>query len=378
MKKIIIGLAAVVMAAGQTAWAQDTNDAASISQQMEQMKAQLEELQQKLNTLDAVVTDPEGKVETALSDLSKVKKVTVSGYAQIRYEAADQKEDGGKFDDGYNLRRARIKVTATPTQTTSAVLQLDMGGNKLSVKDAYLTYAPKPIYPFTIGQMNWIFGYEIPYSSSRRETPERALVFRRLFQGERDRGAKLGFPVGKYGTGQVGAFDGTGIESGIAGDFDSKKDYLANVSWAKGDMEWGISGYLGGNILNSGRTDTVTADKDRYGADFRYYGENWTFKSEYVRGKGVDTADPAYTNWIDGYYTQFNYNTNVQNTLVARYSSMSEDPKKLTLGRRSAWDLGWIHYFDNNLKMKIFQTINQESKVKLPNDITRLEFVVTY
>ncbi|HEX2999980.1 MAG TPA: hypothetical protein VHR86_07075, partial [Armatimonadota bacterium] len=42
--------------------------------------------QEQLEELQGVVTDPEGAIQTTVSDVKKLNKIKFSGYAQIRYE----------------------------------------------------------------------------------------------------------------------------------------------------------------------------------------------------------------------------------------------------------------------------------------------------
>lgn len=399
--KLAVVLCLALAMVGQIAWAQQTDvqsDTAALRAQIEEMQKTIDQLKQKLDDIETAVNDPKGELQTARKDLGKLKKITVSGYVQTRYEWFSQKENGGIFQDGFNVRRARVKVTAVPTDKTSAVIQLDAGGNKVSVKDAYLTYDFAKDNTFAIGQMNWPFGYEVPYSSSKRETPERALVFRRFFPGERDRGAKIVAPV-KRGTAQIGVFDGTGIEtqntlttipttppvtikssSNVSGDLDNHKDIVANGQWKVDNTEFGVSGYFGKGIWNPTRSGLLGVNKTRYGADFRYFGDNWAIKSEYVRGRGVDEAVATFDNseWIDGYYTQLNYNTNPKDTLVARYSSMSVDPLAPTFDRRNTWDIGWIRWLTDKTRIKLFRQINDEESNSIDNNGYRVEWIVTY
>lgn len=401
--KIMVVVLLMLAVICQASWGQQPTvqeEQAAIRRQIEEMQRTIDELKQKLDAMEAVTTDPKGKLETVRGDVEKLKKIKSSGYVQTRYEWFSQKEDGGVFTDGFNVRRARVKVTAKPTSNTQAIIQLEAAKNSVSVKDAYLGYTFADDKVFTIGQFHWPFGFEVPYSSSRRETPERALAFRRLFPGERDRGAKVDLPIGKNGVATLGAFDGTGIEqsntliidpqtgttigktsTAISGDQNNHKDIVGRLAWNRGNIEYGVSSYFGEGVWNNGYTGFLDeVDKNRYGADFRYYGDKWTFKTEYVRGKGVDGAA---TSWdqeesIDGYYTQLNFNPGIADTLVARYAALSDDPVKPTFGRRTSWDLGWIHALNDKTRVKLFYKINDEKSSEIDNNGYTLEWLATY
>src|SRR6185503_7851265 len=74
------------------------------------------------------------------------------------------------------------------------LLQIDAVGDGVTLKDAEATFVDTwtPFnFRLTMGQFKWPFGYEVLQSSGDREMPERSLVIRKLFPGERDRGVRL-------------------------------------------------------------------------------------------------------------------------------------------------------------------------------------------
>jgi hypothetical protein len=373
--------------------------------------ADASETDKKLAKIAEIVTDPEGPVEATKADVAKLKRLTVGGYVQARYEdyPGGVDEDGKAIQSGLSIRRARVKVTGKPTDTTTAILQLDMGADKTAIKDAYVEFCPKGNSEIGLdvvaGQMNWPFGYEVPYSSSRRETPERALWSRRLFTGERDTGVKITYPFTREWFGQIGLYNGAGIDAlnsvttvvtdstttppktakikipGTVGrDYDNNKDIIANLQYNGVNSEFGLSAYLGKGIWNPDRAALIGVPKTRFGADFRYYLNNLTLKAEFVTAKGVDEAVSGYDNskWVTGYDVQLGYNIGVSNTLVAKYETLSEDPKYPIYGRRSAWNLGVLHWFDSNTRLKVFYTINQEQSSPINNNVWRVECLTTY
>lgn len=365
----------------------------------------------RLSNLETIVTDPEGPVEATKADVAKLKKITVGGYVQSRFEQfpGGVDEDGKATTDSFNVRRARIKVTGKPTDNLTTVVQLDAGQNKLAVKDAYADYAfkgsPDIGLDIAAGQMNWPFGYEVPYSSSRRETPERALWSRRFFTGERDRGIKVSYPINRRMLGQIGLFDGTGtdtfntvstfvtdstttpvktgkikVPSTVGKDYDNNKDIVANLQYNGESADFGLSAYIGKGIWNPDRAALIAVPKTRFGADFRYYLNNMTLKTEFVIARGVDEAVAGYDNskWLTAYDAQLGYNVTAADTLVAKYESLSQDPKFPAFGRRSAWNLGVLHWLDSNTRVKLFYNINQEQSAPIDNNIWRFEVLTTY
>lgn len=361
-----------------------------IGTRLDKVEADIEQLHTDQETTAAAVFDPEGVVESTKADVAKLKTVKVSGYIQARYQTADlAKEDNaaGAEHDTFLVRRARIKVTGQPAEKTKAVVQLELAKNSVALKDTYLQYMFKGdelIGPSVfLGQMNWPFGYEVSYSSSKRETPERALFIRRFFPGERDQGAKYTSDMDEPFVWQIGAFNGTGIEKNSASDPNDAKDIIANVQWAPGDLTIGASYYVGQGVWKKfGEAATFRSEvkKQRYGIDLQYYLNRYTLKAEYVRGRGVDEADAAWdqSRYVDGYYAQLNYNLTQRNTLVARFSTLSEDPVKPAFGRRDTWELGWLHWLDGENRLKFFYKLNEEAQSEFKNDGFAVEWVGLY
>ncbi len=73
------------------------------------------------------------------------------------------------------------------------MLQIDAIQTGVTVKDAYVlvTEPWTQSLGFQMGIFDRPFGYEISYSSSSRESPERSRMYQTLFPGERELGAKL-------------------------------------------------------------------------------------------------------------------------------------------------------------------------------------------
>ena len=134
------------------------------------------------------------------STVDKLAKIKVSGYIQAQWQYADSNGQpsiaGGNFrpptKQRFQLRRGRLK-TPYEAATSKYVLQFDVAQTGLAIKDAYATIIEPWLKTFsaTMGVFDRPFGFEISYSSSSRESPERSRVFQTLFPGERDLGAKL-------------------------------------------------------------------------------------------------------------------------------------------------------------------------------------------
>lgn len=200
--------------------------------------------------------------ENTKSDIELIKRLKVTGYIQAQWQLADtagiNSFSGGNFvkttDNRFAVRRGRVKFTYD-YNFTQFVLQLDATEKGVAIKDAYVAVM-EPWAQFatlTAGVFDRPFGYEISYSSSTRETPERARAFQSLFPGERDLGAKITLQP-KKGTRydfiklDAGFFAGNGINP----EFDTKKDFIGHLAIAKANVAQtfkyglGVSYYDGG------------------------------------------------------------------------------------------------------------------------------------
>lgn len=205
----------------------------------------------------------QGRIDVLESKVLKIENLKISGYIQGQWQWAESPgipafADGGSFNATTNnrfmVRRGRIKFTYS-IGIFQAVFQPDFTEKGVSIKDAYLAITSKDkVIGGQIGVFDRPFGYEISYSSSLRESPERSRVFLSLFPGERGTSAMLTLR-GKTGTAlqnfalNAGLFNG----NGIGAETDSQKDFIGRLAWLK-KMESAQVGvavsYYGGGVIN--------------------------------------------------------------------------------------------------------------------------------
>jgi len=191
-------------------------------------------------------------VENNTVEIKKLKKLKVSGYIQGQFEVGQEfastkvgnpttfdKNRDGKSGDffRFGVRRGRIKFTWEES-FGSAVFQLDITEKGVSFKDVYFKVSEPwlKIASLTVGVFDRPFGDEITYSSSRRESPERTVLYQELFPDERDLGAMvtLAGPKGSPVEGlklDAGAFCG----NGIAVPDNGKMDFIGHLKY---DKKW--------------------------------------------------------------------------------------------------------------------------------------------
>ena len=212
--------------------------------------------------------------EQLQSDNLLAKKLKITGYVQTQFQKADTAgiasfaggDFGSGIDNRISVRRGRIKV-AYDNQNAQAVIQFDITEKGLGIKDAFFTVLEPWMNTFSLtgGVFDRPFGYEISYSSSSRETPERSRIFQTLFPGERDLGGRLTIQAPKTSNWNfmkldIGLMDGNGTNV----ETDSYKDFIGHLSATKTSSDekfkWGLgaSYYKGGFAYTTTNLYTMT------------------------------------------------------------------------------------------------------------------------
>ncbi|HXU81870.1 MAG TPA: porin, partial [Polyangia bacterium] len=282
------------------------------------------------------ITAVEGKLEgmeessaATNATVDALKKIKVSGYIQGRYEWHDSAAAGFDATAAKNsrflVRRGRLK-TVYQGHFSEYMLQIDATPDGVTLKDAEAslvldeTVFPSPTpweLKLTLGQFKAPFGYEVIQSSGDREMPERTLMIRTFFPGERDRGVRLGF---KYGVlrfagaiinGNVFPALAAENKNPIVGSIDtsSYKDVLGRLGADLGFLVIGASGYFGHTIASTAASGMTPASYTRYsrvrvGGDAQAYVDvpavgGLVLRAEVIYGveKNLDyagaTADPC-------------------------------------------------------------------------------------
>ncbi|MCD8263753.1 MAG: OprO/OprP family phosphate-selective porin [Tannerellaceae bacterium] len=216
------------------------------------------ELNNRIDSL-AEETAAIGKVAKSLS------KLKVSGYIQTQYQHGQENaslkvgSSNENPEESFNrigIRRGRIKFTYEEN-IVSRVFQLDITEKGVGIKDAYLNVKDPWLKTSALraGVFDRPFGFEISYSSSNRESPERSTVFQTLFPDECDLGAMLILQAAKtspinFLKLQGGLFAGNGIKV----DTDNRKDFIGQLRADKTISNWGAWGlgmsYYNGSVYN--------------------------------------------------------------------------------------------------------------------------------
>lgn len=263
--------------------------------------------QSKIDTLTADVNDIKKK-QTALEWL---KKFNLSAYVQMQYQHADtvgaKSYAGGDFgaqsNDRFKIRRGRIKLEFEHKGNKGVVnyyatAQINFNETGLNFIEAYGRVVDPWLNTFGItgGMMNRPFGYEVPFSSRTRETPERGRMSQILFPNERDLGFMLSIEPPKYMNKasffkiNAGIFTGTGLPNA---EIDKRKDFIGQLILRKEFMDGKIklsggASYYNGGVLQS-TNNYYNIEKDTTDGALRYmkHSDSTTlnkkiFKREYI------------------------------------------------------------------------------------------------
>jgi hypothetical protein len=221
--------------------------------------------------------------------LEVMKRIKFTGYIQAQYQVIDsagaKSFAGGDFASGVDkrflLRRGRLKaqydapINAKGWSTSQYVFQIDVSQSGLTIKDLYAKFTDPWCgwFSVTAGMQNRPFGFEVPYSSGLRESPERARMSQTIFPNERDLGAMVTIQGPKLSNWnwiklEAGMFNGTGAPSAGANttDFDKFKDFIGHLTITRANksesIKWGLgaSYYSGGFRQDNSNRYTLGTD----------------------------------------------------------------------------------------------------------------------
>jgi phosphate-selective porin len=219
--------------------------------------------------------ETEKRIGSLENEAARLKRLQISGYIQGQYQWGEElallkvgtlNENPGHSFSRLGIRRGRIKF-AYEQGIASAVFQLDITEKGVGLKDAYISLKDPWIKSMSLkaGVFDRPFGYEISYSSSRRESPERSTIFQTLFPDERDLGAMLTLQAPKSSAWSIlkleaGLFAGNGIRQ----ESDSRRDFIGHLSaageWRKVSFGAGVSYYNGKVYQATQNVNTIVGD----------------------------------------------------------------------------------------------------------------------
>ncbi|MFZ4770461.1 MAG: porin [Ferruginibacter sp.] len=383
--------------------------------------------------------------ETGKGILSVYKKfdhLRFSGYIQPQFQIASAKGvksfEGGDFaprvSNRFMLRRSRIRIDFVHFDKENAagvqfVFQFDANERNFTVRDVWgrIFENKYKLFSFTTGMFARPFGYEVNYSSSDRESPERGRMTQLLMKSERDLGAMISFDVRKekhplkYLKVDAGFFNGQGINA--AGDFDNTKDFIGRIALKPIKINKNIILSAGTSILYGGvenntkyhystsrisgiKMQVVDSSVNNIGkvSPRRYYGADIQLKfknkigftelrGEFISGLQTGTANSTETpsallTGADGFHTRrFNgaYIYLLQNIFSLKHQLLVKydwyDPNTKVKGNEigvassnltaanikySTLGLGYLYYITSNVKWVLYFAMPKNEKTLLP------------
>ncbi len=183
----------------------------------------------------------EQRIESLENEIKLQQQFKISGYIQTQLQCGEKdallKVGSGNTDksNNYNrfgIRRGRIKMEYEKSKITGN-FQIDITEGGIALKDAYLSIKDPiiGISSLRAGVFNRPFGYEISYSSSKRESPERSTIITTLFPDERDLGAMITLQAPKSSPWNSIKLDAALVAgNGIKIDMDNYKDFIGHLS----------------------------------------------------------------------------------------------------------------------------------------------------
>ena len=325
----------------------------------EELKKKVEEMKSQLEGLDEAIKELQ-------TDRDALKKIKVSGYLQINFEKSESVNglsvdpyDAKDFvKSRFRVRRSRIKIMYDGG-STSMVVQGDYSNSGFSLKDAYLDFAEQSlkIFSFRFGVFNRP-NYEVEYSSSQRESPERSRVIGALYPGERDLGVMVTMAPEDLFKLQLAAFNNTfaGTFSQNNPNFSSEPLYfMARVTKALnlGDVgiDFGVHGRFGSvransarllesDVATNGAADTTSikvgdaVSRNWFGAEVQLYYDflgGMKLLAEYITGSDVNvlSATPGAIRKRDfnGYYAMLVKSLGDEFQFAVKYDSYNPNSK---------------------------------------------------
>jgi len=374
------------------------------------LKEKVDELKDRLNGMDE-------RVLTNESDLSKLNKIKISGYIQAQYDYFENRLSYPS--NSFQVRRTRVKFQYEPADGIKFVVQPELGPGGFELKDAYaVANAPwlKNI-ELWMGKFNRP-NYEVEYSSSSREVPERSRIIKALYPGERAIGAKLEYspkliPL-KVQVALLNGNDGLTFKDASGNnmntaqnvtnkDYDNFKDLMGRITYSLNlgagiGLDFGVNGYFG--QLKATSTTTIKGDytldksdvkvgdalkRNWLGAEFQLYADvlgGMSIKGEYMFGQN---ALPGYITSTSTTTSSTSLNATADTLTISNITTKdnSQKPNQINkfsggyiylvknIGKKNQFALRYDFYdpntqiSKNDIGVKKYETALDDKKVNL-------------
>ncbi len=357
-KHPVLSLAATLVAASSTLFAQETQPGAQAPGTQMSVEDRIKALEARLDAKDTEMQALQKKLAAKSESQAKwYDKLSIRGYGQIRYTTLYNEDNTPNLivpnDRSVNeaetflLRRGRVILSGDVTDHLFIYAQADFAGSTgvsgsdtaVQMRDFYgdIAIDDDKEYRFRVGQSKVPFGWVNLQSSQNRAPIERPDALNSAFEGERDMGAYLYWAPkhirdllrdlvrsgrkgsGDYGVIGVGAFAGQGPNRS---DLNGEVHFVARASYPfefadKQVVELGVQGYTGDFVVGTtalgGTTPTVDTDgvrDERGGVTFVLYPQPFGLEAEWNWGRGPQLQEDLLTieeENLQGGYVQANW-----------------------------------------------------------------------
>jgi hypothetical protein len=245
--------------------------------------------------------------------ISSIGKITLSSYAQARYQYYFDEKTASNFD----VRNARLIFNGNPFTKVSYRLQVDFAPPTVRLMDAYGAYAFNPFLKVSVGQQKVTLSYESLRTDYDIHSVSRSQVVEALTARSRDVIAgspavnNNGRDIGVVVSGAIpnpnteknwveysaGVFNGSGINKT---DADKHKDISGRVVVFP-IKQLGIGGSVYQGKATYGADLTKPKDRNRFGFDAAFTTNRLLLNAEFLQGKDSATTKNGYYAQAEGF-----------------------------------------------------------------------------
>jgi len=331
-------------------------------QELQEMNQRLTKLQEEVDELKGWKEGQDEALPVIAFELAEARKFKPSLYMQFQYRDSDERgsQDAFNGQHSYQFRRVRFGGSYQIDPFTSIKASFDgsanfgtSGGRSFELKDAILQWdlVKKDDMTSTslyAGQLALPLGYELSRSSSEREMPERMTGSRRMFDGERFRGAYLTHGLNENAWvwgGVVTALTVNDPEQRTSNVTRFGRHAVAGgVRYDTENISAGVAYFGGERPSTTGQPNSPDVDRSFWFFDFTYVGlltEKLVLRSEAWIGKDRIPSTAAVVSGMgqdmSAYHIQLLYNISERNQIFTRYAMF--DPNTDT-GANSVREFG--------------------------------------
>lgn len=350
--------------------------------ELQEINDRMERIEAELASLKAKNDQLEQKVATTSKATEANSRFKPSAYAQFQYIDSSRNPNQGGVGSSpnnrhaFDLRRLQIGGTYSVDPRVSLKFSFDGStnngstrGNGFELRDAVLTYIADPnkarLTQVVAGQFQVMMGYESDRSAALREFPEHTTFHRKMFEGERIRGAYISRKLNPEVTGILGV----GGSMAVRDPEQVSRDYMPSGSAAgfgslryeKQGLSAGITHFQGdrpatGFSTTGTQVNHPAIHRQFTSADLSYSGlldSKLTLRAEAIMGQDrIPASGPAATpdsireaNPVSAYHVFGAYTLSSSGQIIARYGIFDPSTRSGAINAIQEFGLGYRYSF---------------------------------